>query len=152
MKSNRLVISSIIVCEDDEDDRYLLNDVSQDFNPKLKVEFLSNGELLMDLLKHYVPDLIFLDLDIPYKNGLECLFEIRGNPGLEKLPVIMFSSTTRAANIQTAYDMGAHLFLIKSPTFSEYASSIQAVLKLDWSKPDAIKEQYCVNGRYTAFT
>ncbi|MGZ3952497.1 MAG: response regulator [Flavisolibacter sp.] len=152
MKSNRLVISSIIVCEDDEDDRFLLNDVLQHFKPKLKVEFLSNGVLLMELLKNYVPDLIFLDLDMPYKNGLECLLEIRENPILEKLPVIMFSSTTRASNIQTAYDMGAHLFLIKSPTFSEYASSIRAVLKLDWSKPDAIKEQYCVNGRYTAFT
>jgi len=146
------MMNNIIFCEDDEDDRFLFNDVLRDFNSKLKIDFVSNGVRLMELLKHYVPDLLFLDLEMPFKNGLECLVEIRENATLEKLPVVMFSSTTRQANIQTAYDMGAHLFLIKSPTFSEYASSIRAVLQLDWSNPDAIKEQYCVNGRYAAFT
>ncbi|HTM91299.1 MAG TPA: response regulator [Flavisolibacter sp.] len=146
------MISNIIFCEDDEDDRFLFNDVTKDFNPKLMVEFVSHGLRLMELLKHYVPDLLFLDLEMPFKNGLKCLVEIRRNPTLENLPVIMFSSTTRQSNIQTAYDMGAHLFLVKSPTFSEYASSIRAVLQLDWSKPKAIREQYCVNGRYTAFS
>lgn len=151
MLYRKLMINNIIFCEDDEDDRLLFKDVLHDFNSELKVEFVSHGLRLMELLKQYLPDLVFLDLEMPFKNGLECLLEIRRSPALEKLPVIVFSSTTRQSNIQTAYDMGAHLFLIKSSTFSEYTSSIRAVLQLDWSKPDAIKEQYCVNGRYTAF-
>jgi DNA-binding NarL/FixJ family response regulator len=152
MGSGNPTISNIIFCEDDEDDRFLFNDVLRDFHSKLKVEFLSNGVRLMQLLKHYVPDLLFLDLEMPYKNGLECLVEIRGSASLEQLPVVVFSSTTRPSNIQTAYDLGAHLFLVKSPTFSEYASSIKAVLQLDWSRPNSVKEQYCINGRYAAFS
>jgi DNA-binding NarL/FixJ family response regulator len=104
------------------------------------------------ILKNYVPDLLFLDLEMPFKNGLECLLEIRESASLQHLPVVVFSSTTRQSNIQTAYELGAHLFLVKSPTFSEYASSIRAVLELDWSSPNAVKEQYCINDRYAAFS
>src|SRR5690242_8692345 len=116
--TNKLKISSVIYCEDDEDDRLLFNDILQDFNPRLKVEFVTNGTRLMELLKHFAPDLLFLDLEMPFKNGLECLIDIRQNPALENLPVIVFSFTTRRANIQTAYEMGANLFLVKSSTYS----------------------------------
>jgi CheY-like chemotaxis protein len=152
MASGKLIISNIIFCEDDEDDRFLFSDVLHDFHSKLRVEFVSNGVKLMELLKNYVPDLLFLDLEMPFKNGLECLLEIRESASLQHLPVVVFSSTTRQSNIQTAYELGAHLFLVKSPTFSEYASSIRAVLELDWSSPNAVKEQYCINDRYAAFS
>ena len=152
MIKSRLTIDNIVFCEDDEDDRIFFGEVMQEHYPSLKIQFLSNGIRLMELLKNFIPDLLFLDLEMPCKNGLECLVEIRDNPKLENLPVVIFSSTTRQANIQTAYDLGANLFLIKSPTYSEYASSLKAVLNLDWSKPNEIREQYCVNGRYTAFS
>lgn len=152
MTANKLVLRNIIFCEDDEDDRIFFKEILQDYNPSLQVEFLSSGTRLMQLLKDFVPDLLFLDLEMPFKNGLECLVEIRSNQFLKNLPIIVFSSTTRLSNIQTAYDMGANLFLIKSSTFGEYAASLKAVLNLDWSDPNAIKEQYCINGRYTAFS
>lgn len=145
-------INNIIFCEDDEDDRYLFKEITKEFNSSIKVEFISDGFRLLQLLKHFVPDLLFLNLEMPFKNGLECLVAIRANPSLESLPVVIFSSTTRQANIQTAYEMGANLFLIKSPTYSEYSSSLRAVLNLNWSNPNAIKDQYCVNGRYAAFS
>jgi DNA-binding NarL/FixJ family response regulator len=65
---------------------------------------------------------------------------------------VVFSSTTRPANIQTAYDMGANLFLIKSSSVNEYTKALNTILQLDWSKPDKVKEQYCINGRYAVFT
>jgi hypothetical protein len=66
--------------------------------------------------------------------------------------VIVFSSTTKPSNIQTAYEMGAHLFFIKPPIYSDYLSSIKAIFKLNWEHPDEIRAQYYVNGRYTAFS
>jgi CheY-like chemotaxis protein len=89
-----------------------VSDVLHDVHSKLRVEFVSNAVRLMELLKHYVPDLLFLDLEMPFKNGLECLLEIRGSASLQHLPVVVFSSTTRQSNIQTAYELGAHLFLV----------------------------------------
>jgi DNA-binding NarL/FixJ family response regulator len=99
-----------------------------------------------------VPDLLFLDLEMPYKNGLECLVEIRNNEALKHLPVVVFSSTTRPANIQTAYEMGADLFFIKPSVFSDLSNAVSTILKLDWSQPEVIKQQYAINGRYTAFS
>ena len=84
-------------------------------------------------------------------HGLECLVAIRGNNALKELPVVVFSSTTRPANIQTAYEMGADLFFIKPSVFSDLSKAIATILNFDWSNPAVIKEQYSVNGRYTAF-
>src|SRR6476620_9213929 len=109
MTGTKLSIQSIVLADDDEDDRFVFKDVIHEVDEKVKVEIVSDGLQLMSLLKHFAPDLLFLDLEMPYKNGLECLVEIRANPLLEQLPVIVFSSTTRPANIQTAYEMGAHL-------------------------------------------
>jgi len=151
MMASPFPINSILLADDDEDDRYAFQEVIHQINAKIKIDYVPNGLRLMEFLQHYAPDLLFLDLEMPYKNGLECLVEIRNNPQLEGLPTIVFSSTTRPANIQTAYEMGAHLFLIKVASFEDYTSSIKAILQLDWKAPQLIKEQYCINGRYAAF-
>lgn len=145
-------IQSIVLADDDEDDRFVFQDVIDEISAGITVENVSNGLELMNLLKHFAPDLLFLDLEMPYKNGLECLVKIRNSPPLQKLPVIVFSSTTRPANIQTAYEMGAHLFLIKENSFNEYAAAIQSILQLNWKEPGLIREQYCINNRYVAFS
>ena len=144
-------ITNIILAEDDIDDQNIFQIALQEIDASVDTQFVSNGRELLQLLQKTTPDLLFLDLEMPYKNGLECLLEIKGDPQLEKIPVIVFSSTTRPSNIQTAYEMGAHLFFIKPPVYSDYLSSIKAIFKLNWDEPDLVREQYCINGRYTAF-
>lgn len=144
-------ITNIILAEDDIDDQNIFQIALQEIDSSVQTQFASNGRELLTLLQSHKPDLLFLDLDMPYKNGLECLLEIRNDPNLEKIPVIVFSSTTRPSNIQTAYEMGANLFFIKPPIYSDYLSSIKAIFKLNWDLPEEVREQYCVNGRYTAF-
>ena len=145
-------ITNIVLAEDDIDDQNIFQIAMQEIDPSVQVQFVANGKELLQLLQNYRPDIIFLDLEMPYKNGLQCLIEIRDNPRLATLPVIVFSSTTKPANIQTAYEMGAHLFFIKPPIYSDYLSSIKAIFKLNWNDPETVREQYCVNGRYTAFS
>ncbi len=144
-------VSTIILAEDDVDDQNIFQIALQEVDPLIRLEFASNGNQLIDLLKSFRPDLLFLDLDMPYKNGLECLLDIRSNPVIENLPVIVFSSTTKQSNIQTAYEMGAHLFFIKPPVYKDYLSSIRSILALKSEDPEEVREQYCINGRYTAF-
>lgn len=141
----------IVLAEDDVDDQNIFQLALSEVNPGIGLAFASNGNQLLENIRSQKPDLIFLDLEMPYKNGLECLIEIRDNPALSNIPVIVFSSTTKQSNIQTAYEMGAHLFFIKPPVYSDYLSSIRAILNLDWKQPDSIREQFCVEGRYVAF-
>ncbi len=152
MTGNKLLVQNIILAEDDEDDKYIFADALKEIDDRIKVEYVTDGNKLMNLLQHFLPDILFLDLDMPHKNGLECLVEIRNNPRLSHLPVVVFSSTTRPANIQTAYEMGAHLFLIKSSNFKDYKEALKTIMRLHWEQPHVIRDQYCLNGRYTAFS
>lgn len=142
------LINTVILADDDPDD---VDVFKAGVDNHVKLEVVKDGQELMSLLNHIYPDLLFLDLEMPKMNGLQCLAEIRSNDKLKQLPIVVFSSTTRPANIQTAYEMGAHLFLIKSHVFSELVMALKAVISLDWSKPEKIKEQYCINNRYAAF-
>ena len=144
-------VRSIILAEDDVDDQNIFQIALQEVDADIKLDFVANGKELTTLLQNFKPDLLFLDLEMPYKNGLECLVEIRENPILKNLPVVVFSSTTKPSNIQTAYEIGANLFFIKPPVYQDYLSSIRAILHLNWKDPESVKEDYCVNGRYTAF-
>lgn len=148
---NQQPISSIILADDDRDDHDFFKDALNEIAPSVNLSIVENGDALLALLKHYIPDFIFLDLDMPCKNGLECLSEIRNNTMLQAIPIVIFSSTSRPANIDTAYEMGADLFFIKPSNYNDLTASIKAILSLDWSVPSTIKEQYFINGRYAAF-
>ena len=144
-------LTEIILAEDDIDDQNIFQIALQEIDSSINAQFVTNGKELLLLLQTQKPDLLFLDLDMPYKNGLECLIEMKLQPGLEKIPVIVFSATTKPSNIQTAYELGAHLFFIKPPVYSDYLSSIKAILQLNWQDPESVREQYRVNGNYMAF-
>lgn len=145
------MIRSIVFAEDDEDDQFYFREAFHEIDKEIQVRFVSNGNDLMQLLKNFLPDLVFLDLEMPYKNGLQCLVELRNNPSLNNLPVIVLSSTMRPANIQTAYEMGANLFLHKASRYSEYSNCLKQILSMDWNNPDLIKKQYCTNMVFRSF-
>lgn len=145
-------IKNIVLAEDDSDDLDVFKNALSESNPSIHLQTVSNGQDLLSLLNNYCPDLLFLDLDMPFKNGLECLIEIRSTPSLQYLPVVIFSSTSRQANIQTAYEMGAHLFLVKSPFYRQYIDAIKSTLTYDWSDPDSIKTKFLIDGKYQAFS
>ena len=147
VNGNQVSIKTIFIADDDMDDLLLFQDALGSVDPEIKLEHVSNGIQLLSLLGHLKPDLLFLDLDMPGKNGLECLVEIRQNPLYVVLPIVVFSSTTRPANIETAYEMGADLFFIKPANYNDLIASIRAILALNWNEPSVIKDQYYVNGR-----
>src|ERR1700755_1256162 len=95
-------IGSIILAEDDVDDQNIFQLALREVDENIELDFASNGNELISLLQEKHPDLVFLDLEMPYKNGLQCLVDIRRNTAIESLPVVVFSSTTKPSNIQTA--------------------------------------------------
>lgn len=149
---NEMYIQSIIVADDDSDDRLFLEDVLREVAPSKTVTSVKDGQELLSLFTHFVPDFLFLDLEMPRKNGLECLKEIRNNPATKDLPIVVFSSTNREYNIDVAYEMGAHLFLSKPNSYDDLKLAMQTILSFDWSNPGAITKQFCINGAFLPFT
>src|SRR5215208_4073030 len=111
-------IRTVFIADDDSDDLLLFKDALESVDSSIKLEDVKNGVDLLNLLSHIKPDLLFLDLDMPGKNGLECLIEIRKNNQYQFLPIVVFSSTTRPSNIETAYELGADLFFIKPANYN----------------------------------
>lgn len=73
------------------------------------------------------PDLVLLDLNLPRKNGYEVLADIKTNPQLRHIPVIVLTTSDLKQDIRRAYDLHANAYMLKSPDFQEFFNSVQAI-------------------------
>ncbi len=131
-------VNTILMADDDPDDRLLVQDALVDANFLIaNVSFVENGDELMDYLlnrknynganKRQRPDLILLDLNMPKKDGREALIEIKSNPDLRQIPVVVFTTSTSPHDIKTSYDNGANTFISKSDTFDNLVATMRTI-------------------------
>ncbi|MES2649433.1 MAG: response regulator [Bacteroidota bacterium] len=122
--------TSIIMADDDLDDRELFSDVLKEIDCNVQLDFAEDGEHLMRKLynESIVPDLVFLDLNMPNKGGRECLDLIRSNQKLKDLIVIIFSTSNSPVDIKETYDKGANLYVSKPGSFYQLIEMIKKVL------------------------
>jgi PleD family two-component response regulator len=125
---------TLLLAEDDEDDYVLFCEAIKDFPAPLELRWVKNGEELMSALKHDKTDIIFLDINMPLKNGFECLTEIRGNAELRETPVIIYSTSDDTKLIDWMYHAGANLYLCKPTDFKKLKNRILMAIDMDWEK------------------
>jgi CheY-like chemotaxis protein len=94
----------------------------------------------------------FLHMNLPSKNGLSCLQEIKNNPLLRHLPVVILGANAKRPDIEMAYMLGASQFFIKPFSYTGLRSALNDLLAYNWNEPELIREQFLKGGRYTAFT
>ncbi|HET8735479.1 MAG TPA: response regulator [Pricia sp.] len=127
----------IALADDDEDDRIFFAEAVEQLALQVKVSLFENGKELMDFLnlpKIHMPNLIFLDLNMPVKNGMECLSEIRGNPKLKNLSVAIFSTSSSERDIEATFMNGANIYVNKPNNFAKLCNVLEAVLQIDWQE------------------
>lgn len=125
----------ILVAEDDEDDRLLLQIAFDENGYKENVEFVMNGAELMLRLNSLadidsdanLPTFILLDLNMPRKDGREALLEIKAHNLLKKIPVIVFSAAENIAEIKRCYESGANSYVIKPSTYGGLLKIVQTI-------------------------
>lgn len=115
------------MADDDADDRLLAKDALQECKLHGDLHFVENGEELLDYLHRrnkYTqlsnsprPGLILLDLNMPRKDGREALREIKSNPELRRIPVVVLTTSQADTDIAQIYDLGANSFITKPVTF-----------------------------------
>ena len=124
---------NLILAEDDYDDRLLFEEVITELPVSVELTSFNNGEELMEWLtddENQLPDALFLDLNMPRKNGFAALGEIKRNTQLQDLPVIIFSTTTNKEMIKQVFKDAAHYYIRKPANFWELKKLIYKSLKL----------------------
>jgi len=117
----------ILMADDDADDRLLAKDALAECQLPCELQFVENGEELIDYLKRRGkfeklvesprPGLILLDLNMPKKDGREALKEIKGDPDLRKIPVVVLTTSKADTDISRIYELGANSFISKPVSF-----------------------------------
>ncbi len=128
----------ILLADDDKDDRFLFDLALQELFSETRLKTVPDGEQLMQYLSENVenpPDILFLDLNMPRKNGSECLAEIKKDEKLKKIPVIIYSTSLRDTIADVLYQTGAHYYLQKCD-YSELKTSLQKVFSLLENNPN----------------
>lgn len=127
-KSPIPIPSRILLADDDADDRELFEEALADIHPDAVLTTAQDGEELMFILKNYhKPDLLFLDLNMPRKNGKECLHEIVKHPELKKIPIVIFSTSVNPTDIEETFSLGAMLFFRKPNSYEELKRNVAEI-------------------------
>ncbi|MCE7061671.1 response regulator [Dyadobacter sp. CY343] len=137
----------ILLADDDDDDTFLFREALEQVSFESQLFTAANGMELMDtIVKDSInPDLIFLDMNMPVKNGLECLEEIRATPGFEKTPIVILSTSVAQYLWESAYKGGANLYIQKPTSFSGLVNVLHKCLFQSLIKDEAAPmEQFLI--------
>lgn len=126
---------TILMAEDDADDRLLVKEAFQESHVANDLHFVENGVELLEYLREqgkfkgadHFPDLILLDLNMPRKDGREALEEIKADPRLRKIPVVILTTSRAEEDILRSYDIGAAGYITKPVTFEGLVDAIKGL-------------------------
>jgi CheY-like chemotaxis protein len=132
---------TILIADDDADDRMLAKEALEESRLRNELYFVEDGEELLDYLnrrgkfaepaKAPRPGLILLDLNMPRKDGREALREIKADPDLRRIPVVIMTTSKAEEDVFRSYDLGANSFITKPVTF-ERLVELMKVLGQYW--------------------
>jgi len=125
--------ATILLIDDDADDRELFGEALQKVGPHIHFESASSGPMAFDLLeskKQDLPDLIFLDINMPVIDGWKCLSILKSNEAFKHIPVIIYSTSAPDGAQEAAIRLGALSYVLKPNQFSELKQMLTRVVAL----------------------
>lgn len=132
---------SIVLADDDADDRMFFTDAFEELKINTKVKTFNDGVELMEYLNEdgaLYPNVLFLDLNMPRKSGLECLTEIKKSDKFKDMAIAIYSTSASEEDIESTFVMGANIYIKKPNDFKTLKKVLQEVITINW--------QYHTNG------
>jgi CheY-like chemotaxis protein len=131
---------TILIADDDADDRMFLEQAMRQNGYDQGIQFVEDGEDLMDYLRRQGryndmnapwPNMLILDLNMPRKNGFQALSEIKDDPKLRRLPVIVMTTSSADEDVIKTYNLGVNSFVTKPFNFNRLVEMV-GTLKTYW--------------------
>jgi len=117
----------VLLADDDLDDCLFFKDALEEINAEIVVSFEHDGSKLMYFLtqpQNRLPNIIFIDINMPIKNGIECLKEIRANKRFNGLILVIYSTSDSEHDIHEAFVHGANIYIKKPNNFLDLKASL----------------------------
>jgi CheY-like chemotaxis protein len=125
----------ILLADDDEDDRLFFKDAFSEIKIKTNVRFVNDGVELMNYLNQHtdqLPNILFLDLNMPRKSGRECLTEIKRMTHLQNIAIAIYSTSSSEKDIEDTFIDGANIYIKKPSDFASLKRILEEVIKVNW--------------------
>lgn len=129
----------MVMAEDDLEDQQLAREALEESRLVNPVDFVGNGEELLNYLRRQgpfahlageeLPGLILLDLNMPRMDGREALRQIKADPVLHRIPVVVLTTSKAEEDILRSYDLGVNSFIVKPVSFSELVEVMRSVTR-----------------------
>ncbi len=137
---------NIFLADDDDDDRLLFCEALDELETNTRVTTFENGvDLMANLIDKEIalPDMIFLDLNMPLMNGEECLNDIKLEPTLSEIPIVIYSTSLDPHMAEILLEKGANLYLQKPKSYTQLKASLERSLESidqNQSRPTSMKD------------
>lgn len=125
---------TVFYTDDDEDDLSIFVDAVESMPKKIELLTYNGGEKLLTAIYNPppTPHIVFLDLNMPGKNGFDVLTELRNSEEKRNIPIVIFSTSNEPSIIEKCRMLGANLFITKPVLMKDIVKSIQHALEIDW--------------------
>ncbi len=133
MNSEKREQIKILLAEDDADDREFFHEAVLSSHAHVQFAIVSDGKFLIKYLsscKRDDIDILFLDINMPYMNGIECLRAIRNNETFRDLPVIMLSTSSFPSDINQTFKDGANMYVSKPAFFNDEINILKNIFEM----------------------
>jgi len=123
---------SILLVEDDEDDQEFFMEALREVRDITLLQIASDGQAAIDTLTSSIilPEIIFMDVDMPRMDGIECLQELSNNPRIRNVPIVMLTSCL--AYREQALNLGARAFIKKPADGKDLSKKLNQIVNRDW--------------------
>jgi CheY-like chemotaxis protein len=124
----------VLLVDDDADDRNTFADALSELKINTNLTLLEDGRNLFEYLENAEkrPDIIFLDLNMPYKSGVDCLIEIRQHPEYNDLSIAIYSTSSTDKDIEDTFINGANIYIKKPNNFAKLKKVLSDVVNMNF--------------------
>jgi CheY-like chemotaxis protein len=120
----------ILMADDDKDDFLFLKEAAERAGEYLQVSYAANWLELWRFILKTLPDILFLDINMPVKDGIECLQLLRKERKYDKVPIMMYSTSVNKTDIDKAYQNGANYFIVKPNAIDDITQIIKKLVSM----------------------
>ena len=118
----------LILADDDPDDFELVKEALQEKVPSHTLHWVKHGDNVFEEVKKIFPDILFLDLNMPGCDGMECLRMLKEDPSLATVPVVIYTTSNASNQIKECYSLGAARYLLKPVNYTGIFKGLEMIL------------------------